>query len=195
MESFREVFDSSFLVDRKVNSILSGVLSVYLLFNCFNIVLDGNITWSVYSFLALVLVFIPPIYLEDRSALVPFEVLLFLALPFTLKGVELGLVASHTLNYISAAGIALLFVTELDTFTDFRTNSVFSVLLVSLTTLATAGAWAVGRWLSDIYFGTGFIQSESALMWEFSAALIAGTVAGLFFWYYLRKRVNEVFDR
>jgi hypothetical protein len=194
MARFREIFDSSSIVDKKTNSILSGLISFYLLFNCFNIVLDGNITWSIYSFLALLLVFIPPIYLEDRSALVPFEVLLFLAVPFTLKGIELGFAASHTLNYISAAGIALLLVTELDTFTDFRTNSVFSVVLVSVTTLATAGVWAVGRWLSDIYFGTGFIQSESALMWEFTAALLAGLIAGMFFWYYLRKRVNEVFD-
>jgi hypothetical protein len=195
MDRFREIFDSSSLVNQKANSVLSGLISIYLLFNCFNIVLDGNITWSIYSILALVLVFIPPIYLEDRSALVPFEVLILLAVPFTLKGVELGFVASHTLNYVSAAAVALLLVTELDTFTELRTNSVFSVLLVSLTTLATAGAWALGRWLSDMYLGTGFIQSEAALMWEFSAALLAGIVAGLFFRYYLKKRTDEVFSQ
>lgn len=192
MEDFREVFDSSFLAGKHTNSILSGLISIYLLINCFNIVLDGNITWSVYGFAVLALVFIPPIYFEDRSALVPFEVLLFLALPFTLKGMELGFAASNTLNYLSAAGIALLIATELDTFTSFKTNAFFSVILVSFTTVAVAGAWAVARWLSDIHLGTSFIVSESALMWEFSAALLAGVIAGLVFRYYLRKRVRAV---
>jgi hypothetical protein len=119
-------------------------------------------------------------------------VLLFLGLPFTLKGVELGFAASNTLNYLSAAGVALLIATELDTFTSFKTNGFFSVILVSFTIVAVAGAWAVGRWLSDIHFGTSLIESESALMWEFSAALLAGIIAGIVFRYYLSKRVKEV---
>ncbi len=104
---------------------------------------------------------------------------------------ELRFAASNTLNYLSAAGVSLLIATELDTFTSFKTNGFFSVILVSFTTVSVAGAWAVGRWLSDIHFGTSLIESESALMWEFSAALLAGIIAGIVFRYYLRKRVKR----
>lgn len=192
MSGLRQLFNSSIIASRRLNSILSGFLSIYLLFNCFNILLDGNITWSIYGFAVLALVFLPPVVLEDRSALVPFEVLLFLAIPFSLKGMELGFAASHTLNYLSAAGVSLLLVTELDTFTSFRSNSSFAVLIVSLISVAVAGFWAVGRWLSDIYLGTSFIVSEHDLMWEFSAALLAGILAGMIFRYYLKERDREV---
>jgi hypothetical protein len=146
----------------------------------------------MYGFAVLALVFIPPIYFEDRSTLFPFEILLFLALPFTLKGLELGFAASHTLNYLSAAGIALLVVTELENFTSFKTNALFAVVLTSFTTVAVAGIWAVSRWLSDIYIGTSLIVSENTLMWEFSTALLAGTVAGIVFRYYIRDREVEL---
>jgi hypothetical protein len=194
MGNLRRFFNSSTVAGKKLNGILSGFLALYLLFNCFNILLDGNITWSIYGFAVLVLVFIPPIVLEDRTALVPFEVLLFLAVPFTVKGMELGFAASHTLNYLTAAGIALLLVTELDTFTSFRSSSSFAVLIVSITSLAVAGFWAVGRWLSDIYLGTSFVLDEHALMWEFSAALLAGIIGGLVFRYYLKDRDDEVVE-
>lgn len=191
---FREEIDSPFEIGRRWNSKLSALLSFYLLFSCFNILLDGNLTWSFYGFSILLLVFVPPVYFEDRSALVPFEILLLLSLPFTLKGMEIGLVASHTLNYISASAVALLVVTELDTFTSFRTNSFFSVLFISFTTVAVSGLWAVTRWLSDIFTGTSLIASERILMWEFTAALIAGTIAGFFFKFYLKDRAEEVLN-
>lgn len=156
--------------------------------NSFNILLDGNLTWSAYSFSILALVFIPPLFLRDYTALVPFEVLVYLAIPFTLKGMELGFLASHTLNYLSAAGVALLLVTELDTYTSFRTTPGFAIWMVSLTTVAIAGFWAVSRWLSEIYLGTAFNVTENSLMWEFSAALLAGIVAGKIFELYFRRR-------
>jgi len=131
-------------------------------------------------------------YLRDVSALVPFEVLAFLAVPFTLKGLELGFALSNTLNYLTAAGVALLLVSELDTFTSFKTTPSFSVLLVSFASVGVSGLWAVIRWLSDIYFGTGFLISENALMWEFSTALLAGISAGIVFRYYLSYRDDEV---
>lgn len=177
---------------RKVNAVFSWLLAGYLFLNAVRILLGGSFTWSFYGFLILLLVFVPPIYLRDVSALVPFEVLAFLAVPFTLKGLELGFAVSNTLNYLAAAGVALLLVSELDTFTSFKTTPKFSVLLVSVTALGVAGLWAVMRWISDIYFGTGFLVSEPALMWEFTSSLAAGIIAGIVFTFYLSRRDEEV---
>ena len=177
---------------RKINSVISWALAAYLFVNCIRLIFDGSFTWTIYGFLILSLVFLPPLYLKDSTALVPFEVLAFLAVPFTLKGLELGFAVSNTLNYLTAAGIALLLVSELDTFTSFNTTPRFSVLLVSITSLGVAGLWAVLRWISDIYFSTGFLVSESSLMWEFTSSLAAGVIAGIVFTLYLSRRDEEV---
>lgn len=124
--------------------------------------------------------------------MVPFEVIFLLAVPFTLKGIEFGFLAAHTLNYISASAVALLIIVELDTFTSFKTNYWFSVYLIMLTTAATAGFWAVIRWTSDIYLGTELIVSESLLMWEFAGATFAGLLTGKIFGLYFRERDRRV---
>lgn len=174
--------------DRKRNAFFSIVVSIYLAVNSFNIFLDGNLTWSMYAISVVALVFVPPVLLKDRTALPPFEILVYLAIPFTIQGLELGFIASHTLNYLSAAGIALLLVSELDTFTSFKTTPGFAVILVSMATVAIAGFWAVGRWLSNIYLGTQIKITEYLLMWEFAAALLAGILAGKIFGFYFRRK-------
>lgn len=186
-KALKEYFQAS-IFSTKYNTILSVLLSVYLLFASLGIFSDGNLAWSLYGLSIVVLVFIPPLVLKDVDALAPFEVLLFLAVPFTLKGLELGFVASHTLSYLSAAGIAILIVSELDTYTSFKTTPGFSTILVTITTIAVAGFWAVGRWISDIYLGTALITSEHDLMWEFASASLAGVLAGKIFSYYFSLR-------
>lgn len=184
----KEYLENSVLPGGKLGTVFSLVLSAYLVVNFFSIFLDGNLTWSIYAVAVLVLVFLPAAVNRDLEALPPFEVLLFLALPFTLKGIEFGFIASRTLNYLSAAGIALLVVTELDTQTSFRTTPGFSTVIVALTTIAVSGVWAVARWLSDIYLGTSMITSEYLLMWEFAAATLAGIVAGKTFSLYFSSK-------
>lgn len=188
----REYFENSHFVDMKTNAVLSWILTVYLGVTSLNIFLDGSLTWSLYSLSIVLLVFLPVISSRKLENMVPFEVLVLLAIPFTLKGMALGFVASHTLNYLSASTIALLLIVELDTFTSFKTNYWFSVWLVTVTTIAIAGLWAVARWLSDIYLGTGFIVSENTLMWEFAAASVTGIAAGQLFGFYFKQRDKKV---
>lgn len=189
----RDYFENSLFFDKRMNAILSWILSVYLMITAFNIFLDGGLTWSIYTLLIVLLVFLPVMRSQDVTDMVPFEVLFLLAIPFTLKGIEFGLVASHTLNYLSASAIALLIIVELDAFTSFKTTHWFSVYLVMLTTTAVAGLWAVLRWFSDIYLGTSFIVSENLLMWEFAGATFAGLVAGKIFGLYFRERDRRMF--
>lgn len=184
----REYFDQPLFSSRKINAVLSWITVAYLLLNALNIFLDANFTWFLYALSVLFLVSLPVITTRDPESLVPFEVLMFLAVPFTLKGVEIGFIASRTINYLSASAVALLVVTELDTFTSFRTTPRFAVFIVALATVAISGIWAVARWISDIYLGTTYIVSEYMLMWEFAAATLAGLLAGKIFGIYFRRR-------
>lgn len=192
MGFMRELLQDSEIFGRKTNAMISGVLSVYLLISSAGIVLQGDLLWSVYGLSVLLLVFIPPLVLKDTGALVPFEILFLLSLPFTVKGLQLGFAASHTLSYFTAATVALLIFTELDTFTSFRTTPKFTVALISVMTVAMSGVWAVARWLSDIYLGTSMIVSEYTLMWEFTAALFAGVFASGAFNIYFRRRTRRL---
>jgi len=63
----------------------------------------------------------------------------------------------------------------------------FAVAFVVVTTMATAGVWAVVRWLADIYLGTGFDLDERALMLEFVASTVVGGGGGGVFEYYFRR--------
>jgi hypothetical protein len=74
----------------------------------------------------------------------------------------------------------------------------FAVAFVAIATMATAGFWAVARWIVDLTLGTTFILDpalaehaiEEALMWEFVASTIAGIGAGVVFAVYVRQQVG-----
>jgi hypothetical protein len=90
--------------------------------------------------------------------------------------------------------MALMLAVQLDLFTPVRMNDRFAVLFVVVATTAAAGIWALSQWLSDIYLGTGFLLGrgdphavETALMWDFVAATIAGVVSGVLFEFYFRR--------
>jgi len=67
-----------------------------------------------------------------------------------------------------------------------------------VTTVATAGIWAVALWASDVVFGTHFLLVpgvsetviENRLMWEFVWSTAAGLLAGGVFEGYFRRRSN-----
>ncbi len=190
----REYLESSIFLGRKKNAALSWILSGYMLVTTANILLDGNRLWSIFSLTVLGLILLPAIIRSNHLVMPPFEILLLLSVPFTLQGMELGFIASNTLNYITAATVSLLIITEIDTYTGFKTNTGFSVLLVTLSTLAVAALWSIARWIHDIYLGSSFINSNEVLMHEFTAALFAGIFAGLVFNTYFRRRDRRLKD-
>lgn len=184
----KEYIESSLFLGRRKNAVLSWLLSGYMFLTTANILLDGNRLWSVFSMTVICLILLPAMIRKDHTVLPPFEIILLLSVPFTLQGMELGFIASNTLNYITAATVSLLIITELDSYTGFRTTSKFSIVLLALSTLAVAALWAVARWLHDIYLGSSFIESNSVLMHEFTAALTAGILAGMVFNIYFKRR-------
>jgi len=124
------IFRKLFVIwQKKKNALFSWFLSIYLLITSFNIFLDGNLIWSIYTVSIVLLVFLPVMRSQRLTDMVPFEVLFLLAVPFTLKGIEFGLIRAHTLNYISASVIALLIIVELDTFTSFKKQQTGSLYI------------------------------------------------------------------
>ena len=118
--------------------------------------------------------------------MLPWEVLILAALPVLGRAflvAQLGEFAA----YLAVAALALIVAIELHVFTAVEMNRGFAVGFVVITTMATAGLWALVRWVADLYLETGFLASEAALMWEFVASTAAGVLAGVLFAWYVRR--------
>lgn len=164
----------------------SWAILLYLWGTAALLFLEGNPIWTGYAAFTGFIAVLPAAALRDWRKVPPPEILFITALPFTLKAAGTGTIASWTLGYLSAAAVALLVIAELDMFTGFETTPRFTVILLTATTIAISGTWAIARWVSDLTLGTGFLGSETLLMWEFTAAALTGVVAGELFNHYTK---------
>lgn len=92
---------------------------------------------------------------------------------------------------IVVATLSVLAVSELQRFTPLRLTVRFASLFVVVATVGLIGFWTVVRWVADLAFAVGFLDSSDALMAEFFATTVAALVAGgLFAPVFCRPRSN-----
>lgn len=182
------------------NTWLAWVIVVFLIVVAPSSALRGRVLQTVFIIVLLVLVLLPAISAREIRLMLPWQLLLIASLPvvgntFVQPGVASGLV-----TYVSVAAIALVIAVELHLFTDVRMTPGFAVFFVMITTVATAGVWAVGRWLCDLYLGTQFLLVsgvsesviENTLMWEFVYSALTGIAAGVLYEVGFRDRTFEL---
>ncbi|EMA39044.1 hypothetical protein [Halococcus hamelinensis] len=149
----------------------------------------GNLLGALFAASIVVVAVLPPASFRSRWTMVPWEILAIAAFP-TLGRAVAPAVVGDVATYVSVAALALVVAVELHLFTAIEMSYRFAVAFVVLTTMATAGVWALVRWVADGYLGTGFLTTETALMWEFVASTVAGVGAGIVFEGYVRRRVH-----
>lgn len=192
----REV--GALIEDHRLNAWLSWVLVGFVGVATVTSIVRGDFLWAVFAFVVLILAVLPPLALRNRYATLPWEVTALTALPLLGGAFASMELTSDLATYLSVAAIALVVAVELHLFTSVRMNDSFALLFVVVATLGAAGAWAVARWLVDVALGTGFLLDpalpehviERALMWEFVASTGAGVLTGVFFAFYLRRKVR-----
>jgi hypothetical protein len=124
---------------------------------------------------------------RNPLVMLPWEVLGVALLPVlvgALLGGEVGVFAT----YLSIAALALIITVELHMFTSLRVTHWFAVVFVVMTTMATAGVWAILRWNMDRMLGTSYLTTNEALMIEWIYVTLAGLAAGVLFDAYFRRR-------
>ncbi len=171
------------------NAVLAWVLTGFLIFVAVASLLVGDLLWAGFAGVVGVLAVFPAIVFRNGRAAPPWEVLALAALPLVGRTFGSGNVSEFA-TYLSVAAIALLVAVELQLFTPVRMTPGFAIVFVVIATMATAGAWAVVRWVADLYLATGFLETEEALMWEFVASTAAGIAAGIVFELYFRRRIR-----
>lgn len=184
--------------DHRLNAWLSWGLVGFVGVATVASLVRGDYLWASFAFVVLLLAVLPPLALHNRYATLPWEVTLLTALPILGGAFASWELTSNLATYLSVAAIALVLAVELHLFTSVRMTDSFAVLFVVVATLGTAGAWAVVRWLLDLTLATEFLLDptltedaiEHALMWEFVASTGAGVLAGVFFAFYVRRKVR-----
>ena len=163
----------------------------------------GEVVWGVFVLLVATVALVPPVAFRDTTAMLPVEVLMLAALPAIGRVVVAGrrvdglAFTGRVTTYLAVAAVALIVAVEMDVFTPVRMNHTFAVVFVTITTMAASGVWAVLRFTSDTLLETQLLLDarpedviETALMWDFVAATVAGVAAGFLFEYYFRRRVD-----
>ncbi len=188
---------------RRINAGLAWLVVGFLVVAAVGTALGGDPVWGVFVLSVAALAIVPPIATRHPTAMLPWEVLALAALPAIGRTLVVGeTVAGVTLSgrvvtFFAVAAVALVVAVELDVFTTVRMTEPFAVVFVSLTTTATAGVWALLRYLTDTLLGTRLLLDgrpehtvERALMWDFVAATAVGVLAGLLFAAYFRRRAR-----
>ncbi|AHG04320.1 hypothetical protein HALDL1_12480 [Halobacterium sp. DL1] len=193
---------SPLIKDQRTNAVVAWLLVLF-------VALVGvesapeDLVWVTFSAAVVVVVLVPPVAFRNAAAMLPWEVLLLVALPVFGRAFTAPGLSSDVATYLAVAGLALVIAVELDVFTPVGMTNWFAVLFVVIGTMAAAGLWAVVQWTSDVLLGTSFIlpaepplteAQESvalnALMWDFVAATAVGVLAGAIFVVYFRRRAN-----
>ncbi|WP_336343584.1 hypothetical protein [Halalkalicoccus ordinarius] len=177
--------------NERLNVVLAWTLTGFVVLAAAGSLIGGDLLWAGFAVGVACLALFPAIAFRNARAVLPWEVLALAALPLIGRTFGSGSVSEFA-TYLSVAAIALLVAVELQVFTPVRMTSGFAVAFVVIATMATAGAWAVVRWIADLYLATGFLESEEALMWEFVASTAAGIVAGVVFERYFRRRARAL---
>lgn len=181
--------------DAKRNAIVSWLLVGFVLLVSTASALTGDYLWAIFAAVVVILAVLPAATYHDLRVMLPWEILLITSLPLVGHVFTTVPLTNRFTTYLAVAGIALIIAVELHLFTPVLMTPSFAVLFIVVTTMATAGIWAVTRWVVDLLFGTSFLltpglteaEIEHRLMWEFVWSTVAGFLAGGIFEGYVRR--------
>lgn len=185
----------SLLADRRRNAVAAWVLVAFLAVVVAGNALGGDPLWAGFVSVVLALTVVPPVANRDWTVMLPWEVLVVATLPVLGRSFATMELTSDLAVYLSVAALALVVAVELHSFTPVRMTYRFAVFFVVVTTMATAGTWAVVRWSLDVLLGTQFLLQPGVderaihdeLMLEFVFSTVAGLVGGIAFELYFRR--------
>lgn len=186
----------SVLETERVNALVAWALVAFVGIVVVVTFVRGDVLGSAFALALLVLAVVPPVAYRRLGVMLPWEVLVLAILPLVGILFTRPALTGRFVTYLSVATLALVIAVELHAFTSVEMTPSFAVLFVVIATMATAGVWAVVRWVSDVTLGTAFLldpslteeQVETRLMWEFVYSTGAGIAAGVIFELYFRRR-------
>ncbi|GGL52947.1 hypothetical protein [Halocalculus aciditolerans] len=187
---------------KRSNAVLAWLLVAFILLVFAESLWMRDLVWAGFTLVVAGVALVPPVVARDPEIMLPWEVVLLAALPVLARTVTTWGPATDLATSLSIAALALLVAVELDVFTPVRMTPWFAIAFTVIATMATAGLWAVGQWLADLFLGTyyvlpppgsGMTEGDALyrLMWDFVGATGVGLVAGVVFEWYFRRVVDS----
>ena len=186
--------DEWFLTDTRVNAAVAWLLVVALVVVAVTALLEFLLVRMALAALVAFVAITPAVVGRTWTRTVPWPLLVVCAIPLSIGALEPGFLADFVTG-LSIAALGMLVVVALQSMEVVRMTPNFAVVFVVLATMATAGFWAVGSAASAQYLGTAFIGTNDHLMAIFTAATVAGFVAGGLFRVYFQRRLRANRDR
>jgi signal transduction histidine kinase len=147
---------------------------------------EGALVTMGLAAVAAAVALVPAVVSRVWTRTIPWPMLLLASLPLVVGAFSPSFVGD-TIFALGIAALAILVVVALQMTTTVRMTPNFAIAFVVLTTLATAGFWALGSAASAQLFGTRFIETNDQLMAIFTSALVASGISALAFrWYFGR---------
>jgi hypothetical protein len=178
------------IVARRRNAVVTWVLLACIGVAALVSTSRGDFLWTGLGLASIAIAAVPVAAYRRWSATLPWEVSLFVAIPYVLESFDLFLPRSVA-AFLVVPALALAIAVEFDAFTVVEMSPGFAVLFVVTTTMAAAGAWAVVQWSVDLALGTRNLRGLSRVMWSLTAATGVGVFAGLLFAVYFRRVDRE----
>ena len=181
-----------FVKDTRANAVISWILTGMLAVATVVGLVNGRFDTVILASAAVVVAVVPPLVSKSWLKTVPWPLLLVASFPlvFGASGSFLGIVVVGT----GISALALLVAVTLQMTTAVRMTPNFAIGFVVISTLGTAGLWALGSAASARFLGSSFVSTNDRLMSIFSAALFASIVAGLVFRWYFRRQLERNLD-
>ena len=151
---------------------------------------EGAIPGAALAAAAAFVAIAPAVARGSWTTTVPWPMLLLASIPLWLSALQPSLFRVFVTG-ISVSALAMLLVVVLQMLTAVRMTPMFATFFVTIATLATAGFWAVGAAVSARFLGTAFVSTNDELMGVFTAATLAGLLAGGLFLVFFRRRLRE----
>ncbi|MDY6770991.1 MAG: hypothetical protein SV186_03485 [Candidatus Nanohaloarchaea archaeon] len=181
-----------FLNSRRINTYIGWLIVLLLTTVIIESILDIDIVWAGFTGFVTCILILPSIANRTHRILIPWEFLLLATMPIIARALDIAMLHGPLVNYLSFAALALIVSVEIHVYTETRMTHWFAVILVALTTTASAGLWAIARWLSDNYLRTALLPDNQTLMMHFLAATAVGIGAGILFDIYFTQLGREV---
>lgn len=180
-----------FATDSRTNAVITWVIVAIVASMAVAAVFRVGIVDAVLAATVVVVAVVPSVVSGSWRRTIPFPMVLVAALPLLVRVAQPTFLFEVVVG-ISLATLAMLVVTALQLVTPVRMTPDFAVGVVVMATLGCVGFWTVGSALSSRYLGTTFFETNEALMYTFTAAAIAGVVAGVVFrWYFSRYLTTD----
>ncbi len=189
---------ASVIENERINTAVAWVVIAFLVGVVAASLVEGDFLWAGFAVIVASLALAPMVAYRQPTLMLPWEVLVLAVLPLIGRTFATVPLTSQLATYLAVAAVALIIAVELHLFTTVLMTPGFAVLFVVIATMATAGVWAIVRWVLDVAIGTQFllvpgvdeVVIERQLMWEFVYSTVAGLAAGIIFEGYFRRRAR-----